>query len=508
MANSEPLTPAEVSPLTAATLNASNDPFREPGHTGDSEKELATSFPQAQDSDKQVVADYERSQSYSAPIPVDSETPAQQAAQPEREAGKEVLSSWQSRSRDESGAIPMAFHESQPPQGGLMDDIKGPPPAYDSVSGQSRSASDDLLSPASSLEPDGGSSLPPKPEDKTAVGQLLAWLPPPPKLPPAQMPPLVQPVIIPQIDVPPQGESVPFTRCYSDVLASHGVSIREFMAFLDGLALAQAPNSTLQGLKMFGVGVSAVPLPIIPLAGKGIKALASTGSGHSGSRSRLYFERARKEYFEPRGLSVTVLRDKDLNARLQIPSHAYRLAPLTKNTLGISLRERRLEGLAPYTAPLRFDVPEQDKQVKGVHKLAQKHLDSKFSGDAKRLARLRETQWQDITYSSDQTGAWDERYASKMSEIRQTQLDLAKLQTQPGSQDQKASAMKEALDSLWKDQRELQLLVSERQMALQNLQGRTGGVEAEMKEENWSRSLKWIVIENLHYHIGNTPSAG
>lgn len=498
-ANTEqPLTPTAASPVTAATLN-SNNPFNTTTLTDYSEKELATGLDRSQDSDKHVLGKEQRSDSSFGLIPVDSETPAQPPAEPVREANKEVLSSWQSKSQDESGPISMAYHESsQTPQGTLMDDIKGPPPAYDSLSArQARSASDDLLTPASTLEPDGGSNSIPKPEDKTAVGQFLSWIPPPPQIPPAQMPPLVQPVIIPQLDIPPEGESVPFARCYSDVLASHGVSIRDFTAFLDGLALAQAPNATLQGLKMFGVGVSSVPIPFIPLAGKGIKALASTGSGHSGSRSRLYFERARKEYFEPRGLSLTVLRDKDLNERLQIPSHAYRLAPLTKTTLGISLRERRMAGLAPYTAPLRFDVPEQDKQIKGVHKLARKHLDSKIQGDARRLSKLREKQWQDITLSSGEYGAWDERYAAKMSELRRTQLDLVKLQRQPGFNDEKSSEMKEMLDALWKDQRELQQLISERQMALQNLQGRTEGVEAEMKEENWSRALKWIVIENL-----------
>lgn len=378
-----------------------------------------------------------------------------------------------------------------------MNDIKGPPPPYDSLSSDRRT-SDDLLSSPSSIQPDDGSSLPPRPEDKTAVGQLLSWIPRAPRLAPAQMPPLIQPVTVPQLDVPPEGESVPFARCYSDALLSHDVSLQDFMAFLDGLAIAQAPNSGLQGLKMLGVGVSSVPLPFIPLAGKGIKALASTGSGHSGSRSRLYIERARKEYFEPRGLRLTVLRDKDLNPRLQIPTHAYRLAPLTKNTLTNRLCERRMEALAPYVAPVRFDVPEQGNEVRGVHKMARKHLESGFKSDAKRLTKLRDKQWHDIMYASSDYGAWGQRYSTKMMELRKTQHDLNQIQSRTSAHAEKSVELREILDALAKDQRELQILVSERQMALQNVQkGRNNGVEAEMKEENWAKGLKWIVIENL-----------
>lgn len=349
----EQSTSSGVAPDNTTELN-SNNPYKTTSQSEDADKEATIHLQQSLDVEKQVVGTEVRSGSINSPILVESESSAKSQTMPVREADKEVLSSWQSKSQEESGAIPMTYHESQSPTGDLVNDIKGPPPSYDSLGPQKRTESDDLVTTPSSLKPDGGSTLPPRPEDRSAVGQLLSWIPPVPRLSPAQMPTLIQPVIVPQLDVPPEGESVPFARCYSDVLASHNVSMRDFTTFLDGLAVAQAPNSALQGLKMFGVGVSSVPLPFVPLAGKGIKALASSGSGHSGSRARLYIERARKEYFEPRGLRLTILKDKDLNPRLQIPSHAYRLAPLTKNTLTSSLRERRLEGVAPYVAPLRY----------------------------------------------------------------------------------------------------------------------------------------------------------
>ena len=151
--------------------------------------------------------------------------------------------------------------------------------------------------------------------------------------------------------------------------------MRDFTAFLDGLALAQAPNSALQSLKMFGIGVNPLPISFIGLAGKGISALATSGLGHSVSRARLCLERAKKEYFQPKGLHLSIVKDNDLNPRVQVPAHASRLAPLTKNTLTENTCRRRLEGVQAYVAPLRYDVPEQDKQIQGVHKLARKHLE-------------------------------------------------------------------------------------------------------------------------------------
>lgn len=270
--------------------------------------------------------------------------------------------------------------------------------------------------------------------------------------------------------------------------------MREFTSFLDGLALAQAPNGALQGLKMFGAGVAAIPLPFIPLAGKGISALATSGSGHSGSRARLYLERAKKEYFEPRGLRLSIIKDIELNPRLQIPAHAHRLAPLTNSTLTENLSKRRFEGLAPYVAPLRFDLPEQDKQIAGVHKMARKHLEGKFKDQSRRLNKMREQQWHNITHNAMENQGWDEKYKAKMADLRSLQVDMIREQQSNHTASSTLREMMQAMDQL---QREIQILASERQMAMQNAIDGNKGVEAEMKEINMSGRLKWVVIENL-----------
>lgn len=477
-----------------AAGSSNNNPFRQSSTVSATDATLQEETQKLLDSEKQVASSEILSGSDNAPTPVDATSPAQPSPTAIREADREVTSSWQTQSRDQSAPISMVHHESNSagsPEGErFLNDVEGPPPAYDSLNAPSSTASGSGLTPIStpaSLEPDGPDGLPTQPEDKTAVSHLLAWIPQPPRsLQPS--PRLVQPVVIPQLDVPPQRESVPFQRCYSDALAAHSVSMQDFTRFLDGLEAAQLPGSGLQGLRMFGVGVSRVPIPILgPLTGKGISALASSSSGHSGSRARLYLEQAREKYFKPRGLRLTIVKDDGLNPRLQIPSHAPRLGVLTQNTLSATCCQRRLEALEPYIAPLRFDVSEQDKQIQGVQKVARKHLQSRFKEKARRIDDLRKQQFEHTPFAA---ATFDEKYRNKLSEIRNAQYDLIRQSSLPGWQE-KDSQFEQTREGLRLRQHELQLIISERQN-----QGREDtALAAEMDEVNWARRLKWLVIE-------------
>jgi len=338
---------------------------------------------QSLDSEKQVVSSEAQSGPENAPMVLEQEKEAV-VQQPVREADKEVTSSWQTMSREDSAPIPVDSEPRSP----TLSMKKEQPPSYDSLQNASSSQS--------AIEPDAtADNSPVRPEDRSAVGQLLDWIPSSSRIPPDKMPRFEKPVIIPQLDIPPVGESVPFQRCYSDVLASHDIPMHEFVAFLDGLAIAQAPGSALQGLRMVGAGISMVPLPFIPLAGRGISALATVSSGHSGSRARLYLARAMKEYFAVRRIRLHIVKDDDLGPQwLRMPSNAPSLAPLTADGLTDSICTRRLKALDAYASPLRFDVPARSNEVKAVDKLATKHLSNQFSKNGKELAKLREQQKQ------------------------------------------------------------------------------------------------------------------
>ncbi|KAK5676053.1 hypothetical protein LTS10_011343 [Elasticomyces elasticus] len=263
------------------------------------------------------------------------------------------------------------------------------PPSYDSLHRERSAASS---SSSFSIGPD-TNALPPRPEDRSSVSQLLRWMPTSRRTISEKRPRLHRPVLIPQLDVPPVGESVPFQRCYSNVLAAHDVPVNEFVAFLDGLSVAQAPTPVLQSVSNAGRGVRLVPLPFADAAGRAISALASTGSGKSGSRARLYLTRASQEYFAPRGLRVSIVRDDELATRtLHMSSDEPRLAPLTAETLTDTVCMRRLRAVRPYAAELMWDVPQSNSEVGMADKLARKHLRYLMGRNAKDVARLRDAQ--------------------------------------------------------------------------------------------------------------------
>ncbi|EMC91375.1 hypothetical protein BAUCODRAFT_326011 [Baudoinia panamericana UAMH 10762] len=206
---------------------------------------------------------------------------------------------------------------------------------------------------------------------------------------------LERPVVVPQLDVPPIAESVPFQRCYADVLAGYNVPMTEFVSFLDGLAIAQAPNSALQGLKVVGGGLTKLPLPLLGKGlGHGINALAGSGAGFDSARARLYLTKANKEYFAPRNLRLSIVKDEELHTRvLGLAPGTPRLAPLMKETLTISVCDRRFAAIKPHVADLRYNVPSESRDIKTVDVLAKKHLASRMSRSSKDLAKMREDQW-------------------------------------------------------------------------------------------------------------------
>lgn len=148
-----------------------------------------------------------------------------------------------------------------------------------------------------------------------------------------------------------------------------------------------------------------------------------------------------------------------------------------------------MEALSPYVAPLRFDVPDQDKQIQGVQKMARKHLKSRFKESARTIDTLRRRQWES---SCPQAVELDQRYRMKFSQVRAAQDTLLREALSPGWQ-HKGSPFGQARETLRLRQHELQLLIAERQ----NRDMDEIAVAAEMQEVALTRNLKWLVIESL-----------
>lgn len=68
-----------------------------------------------------------------------------------------------------------------------------------------------------------------------------------------------RPVVIPRVDIArPFQPPFPFMRAYSPDLYPHDISVETFVAFIDNLAVAEAPPAPLQALNVAGQAIGFV----------------------------------------------------------------------------------------------------------------------------------------------------------------------------------------------------------------------------------------------------------
>lgn len=180
---------------------------------------------------------------------------------------------------------------------------------------------------------------------------------------------LAQPVVIPQI----APGTAPFTRAYSPYLASLGIDMSTFIIFLDTLNIALSPIPPLQILDLAGGIVGMVPHHIPALIGGGLQASAKiAGVVTSKARTKAVLERANKEIFGVQGLKVEIINTETLKQRLAITGPL--LHNLDEERSAMSVQQRRLDALGPYTAPLSFDVPLPEEQGNAIDRLSAAQL--------------------------------------------------------------------------------------------------------------------------------------
>ncbi|CAC9894137.1 unnamed protein product [Aureobasidium pullulans] len=178
-----------------------------------------------------------------------------------------------------------------------------------------------------------------------------------------------RPIVIPQI----APGTAPFIRAYSSSLASLGIDISTFLLFLDTLNVALSPTPPLQVLDLAGGIVGMVPHHIPALIGGGLQASAKiAGVVTSKARTKAVLERANKEIFGVQGLKVEIINTETLKRRLAITGPL--LYNLGEERSAMSVQQRRLEALGPYTAPLSFDVPLPEQQGNSIDRLSAAQL--------------------------------------------------------------------------------------------------------------------------------------
>ncbi|CAD0112121.1 unnamed protein product [Aureobasidium uvarum] len=184
--------------------------------------------------------------------------------------------------------------------------------------------------------------------------------------------PLSIPVVIPQIQ---PGANNPFIRAYSASLAAHGIDLTAFLTFLDTLNVCLANTPPLQVLDLAGGIVGMVPHHIPALIGGSLQALAKVGSAvTSKTRVAALLRDVNSNLFNPRGLKCEICDTATLKQKLGLNATAPLLAELGEAEMHMSIQERRLHALAPYTTPLSFNIPEAHRQTNTIDRLAAKQL--------------------------------------------------------------------------------------------------------------------------------------
>ncbi|CRG91952.1 hypothetical protein PISL3812_09006 [Talaromyces islandicus] len=139
---------------------------------------------------------------------------------------------------------------------------------------------------------------------------------------------LGKPVVIPRLAVHSMMSSpLPFMRAYAPDLQQLNISAEDFMAFIDNLAVVQTEPAPLQALNLAGTGIGFIPWHWALAAGLAMSASAIAGSKTiTKRRTAKYLEIVNRDYFNPRGLKVSLYKDDDLFGLIRYPSNRPKLA--------------------------------------------------------------------------------------------------------------------------------------------------------------------------------------
>ncbi|KXH42221.1 hypothetical protein CSIM01_08973 [Colletotrichum simmondsii] len=202
---------------------------------------------------------------------------------------------------------------------------------------------------------------------------------------------LKKPVVIPRVDFAgPLKVPLPFTRSYSPVLQAHGIYEEDFVAFLDNLTVAEGPPAPFAMLNTAGSIAGLVPYHWAQLAGGIANVTAGLGTAATRIvRTKLFLDKVNRDYFEPRGLKASICKSETLAAKVGCGEQLPELLPTTPETCEMSLQDRRMRTLAPYVAPLSFEVPPPSKERNLVDRMTEKQIERAVKKKEKQRERKR-----------------------------------------------------------------------------------------------------------------------
>lgn len=212
---------------------------------------------------------------------------------------------------------------------------------------------------------------------------------------------LTRPILIPQafaagFHQPPP----PFLRAYPPVLGAREINIPPalFVAILDALNLCLAPPPPLQALELVGQGVGLVPHHIAQGVSAGLGVVAGVGVAATRiTKKKKFLARVNTDVFAPRGLVMEVVKDEAALRLVGVsaPSLGQPPTPIGSGAPGAPCTpgggpglnaavQTRLIQLAPYTAPLSFNVPPAAVPTSLMDRISARQTASRLAKDAKR----------------------------------------------------------------------------------------------------------------------------
>jgi hypothetical protein len=205
---------------------------------------------------------------------------------------------------------------------------------------------------------------------------------------PSRIRKLESPIAIPQT-APGLGKS--FLRAWAPILEYHDITVRDFVAFIDNLNVVSTASPPLQILDLAGGFVGMVPHHWAQLAGLALQGTAKLGTAMvSKGRTEMYMREVNERMFKPRGLKASLASTEAMRAVLRIPVDRPTLAPLTAQTMTLSMVERALMEVGPYNAVLDLNVPPPTEQMTTFAKLSAKQVIAQEKRNQKKVLKDRE----------------------------------------------------------------------------------------------------------------------
>ncbi|KAF2092987.1 hypothetical protein NA57DRAFT_81670 [Rhizodiscina lignyota] len=371
-------------------------------------------------------------------------------------------------------------------------------------------------------------------KEAAEVEAALQWIPPPPSydtVARSSVMRLRKPVAIPRVDVGSflNPQALPFIRAYSTVLASHDVQQFDFLAFIDNIAVAQAGPAYLQALELAGMGMGFAPEPATMAAGMALQTAASIGGRVVAAvRTKLFLEKSNERYFHPRGLKVSIRKDKELAAMVGFPQDgsARVLAPIDSKAGQITIRDRRMAALAGYIAPLETRVPasnsaaaqrnvvdkigawQQQRMASGKEKKQMK-MASSLAVKEERVERLRMHGYEDKNGTGIDYDEYLEGASDSDSSMDSLEEDLAKVEQKihninlKAQSELEAKGMGKAHRVEEKRQKDLKKVEHDKRKIMRDMHKKMGrackkGRERRGKNDKKVGKMEYIVIESLY----------